>query len=69
MPRRLTGESDLVKITADLKHETERAYLLDDGTTKEWVPKSQCVDEPELVKGSTFIFEMPEWLAHEKGFI
>jgi len=69
MPRRLTNESDLIKITADLKHETERAYLIDDGSTREWVAKSLVGDEPELVKGSTFVFEMPEWLAHEKGFI
>jgi hypothetical protein len=68
-------KSDLVDITAELRHETDKAYLIFDGRTeikkgetvksevRIWVPKSQV----EFDNDKTFI--MPEWLALEKGFI
>ena len=53
----------LVDITAVLRHETDAAYLIDDGVTKVWVPKSQV----EMNDDGTFT--MPEWLAQEKELI
>lgn len=34
----------LVDIEAQIVHETELAYLLDDGHTTVWIPKSACED-------------------------
>lgn len=67
--------SKLIDIAAELRHETNSAYLLWDGReeikkgdTKSselriWVPKSQVEDNGDGT------FTMPEWLALEKGFI
>lgn len=65
--------SKLIDIAAELRHETDSAYLLWDGreevggkNKKElrvWVPKSQVEDNGDGT------FTMPEWLAIEKGFI
>jgi hypothetical protein len=64
----------LIDIAAELRHETDGAYLLFDGRTQKhkdgrvqdisvWVPKSQ------VEKNEDGTFTMPEWLALEKGFI
>ena len=58
-----SGRSDIVYIAASICGETEKAWRLDDGTTKEWVPKSQVENNNDGT------FAMPEWLASEKGFI
>lgn len=67
--------SKLIDIAAELRHETDNAYLLWDGREEEevggknkkelrvWVPKSQVEDNGDGT------FTMPEWLALEKGFI
>jgi hypothetical protein len=56
--------SDLVDIAGILQHETEKAYLLFDGSKKVWVPKSHVDYDP-----AERVFTMPEWLALEKGLI
>lgn len=65
----------LIDIAAELRHETDKAYLIYDGRSEVkkgdtasselriWIPKSQC----EMNDDKTFT--MPEWLALEKGFI
>lgn len=53
----------LVEISAELVHETELAWLLDDGSVRTWVPKSQC----ERVDKTTW--EMPERIAIDKEFV
>lgn len=65
----------LIDIAAELRHETDAAYLLFDGTMEVkkgdevksekriWVPKSQ------VENNDNGTFTMPEWLAKEKGFI
>lgn len=67
--------SKLIDIAAELRHETDSAYLLWDGReevkkgdTKSselriWVPKSQVEDNGDGT------FTMPLWLAQDKGFI
>jgi len=69
-------KSKLIDIAAELRHETNAAYLIYDGRSeikkgetepselRVWVPKSQ-VEYNEEDK----TFTMPEWLALEKGFI
>lgn len=55
--------SDVVDIAARVRHETEKAWLLDDGDRQEWIAKSQAEDNGDGT------FAMPEWLATEKGFV
>ena len=55
--------SELIEIAAEIRHETEKAYLLFDGTREAWVPKSQVEDNGDGT------FAMPEWLAMKCEFI
>lgn len=59
----MTYRSDLFDVEATLLHSTEDGLLLDDGSTKAWVPKSLVQDNGDGT------FAMPEWLATEKGFV
>jgi hypothetical protein len=56
-------DNRLVEISARRVHETELAVLLDDGTTRAWVPKSQC---EEGDRRDTWI--MTERVAIDKEF-
>ena len=58
----MSGESDLIDIVVTLRHQTDKAYLVDDGDKQVWVPKSQS----EYADG---ILTLPEWLAMDKGLI
>ncbi len=60
----VSGKSSIIDIAATIKHETEKAYLLDIGNEKpEWFAKSQIEDNGDGT------FAMPEWLAQDKGAI
>jgi hypothetical protein len=54
---------ELVDIAAELRHETEKAFLVFDGAKTVWLPKSQVEQNDDGT------FTMPEWLAHEKELI
>ena len=58
-----------VEITAEVIKETDKSFVLSDGDTKEWFPKSELDHSPNPQIGDTVCFEMPEWLAIEKGFV
>lgn len=63
-------KSDLIDVTVQLHHETERAILVSDDGDREkatWIPLSQC----EILKrpNGIAIVTMPEWLALDKGLI
>ena len=57
--------------TCEVKHETDAAYLLNDGTQDIWIPKSQIEDEEMSFQDGIKCLEfgIPEWLALEKGMI
>lgn len=57
------SEPRLTDIAAELLHETKNAFLLHDGDTEAWVPKSLVENNGDGT------FTMPEWLAKERGFI
>jgi hypothetical protein len=58
------GRSDLIDIAGMLRHETERAWLVDAGGAKPvWLPKSQ------VEQNGDGTFTLPEWLAREKELI
>lgn len=54
----------IVDIECYLVHETEKAYLLDNGSVKEWFPKA-VVDYDRRDK----VASMPEYYALQKGFV
>lgn len=54
---------DIVEITAEIRRETKRTYLLYDGEREELFTKSNVRDNGDGT------FSMPEWVARDKGFI
>jgi len=59
-----------VLIHAEVKRETDAAFLLFDGSKEEWFPKSQIREDFESQRTTPErVFEIPFWLAKEKGFI
>jgi hypothetical protein len=60
----MSGKSDIIDIAGELRHETPKAYLIFDGTTEVWLPKSHVEHDPD--NGT---FAMPEWMAKAKGLI
>jgi hypothetical protein len=60
----MTKDIKLIEVAAEIKIETEKAFLVFDGKKEEWIPKSQV--EYDQRDG---VFTMPEWLAKAKGFI
>lgn len=63
-PRKTSGASDLIEISGEIRHETDKAWLVFDGAREGWVPKSQAEYD-----ASDKTFTMPLWLATEKGFV
>ena len=59
----MTKDEKLFDIAARIKAETPKAWLLDDGTREEWVPRSQVTDNGDGT------FTMPMWLAIDKGLV
>jgi hypothetical protein len=59
-------DSKIVDIAAELRHETDKAFLVFDGAKEVWLPKS-LVEHDDLAGAS--IFTMPEWLAKREGLI
>lgn len=57
------SDIELVDIAAEIRHETDKAWLLFDGIREAWVPKSQAQDNEDGT------FTMPQWLAEQKEFI
>ena len=56
-------KTELFEVAAQIRHETEKAYLLFDGTKEAWVPKSQVEDNRDGT------FTLPVWLAEKVGFV
>lgn len=63
--------SAMIELCLEIIRETEKAFLVtdDDGDTQAWIPKSQIRCEDLAGPGDMIIFDVPEWLASEKGFI
>lgn len=56
-------KSNLIDLPAELRHETEKAWLIStNGTNRVWIPKSAA----EFEDG---VLTLPEPLALEKGLI
>jgi hypothetical protein len=65
--------NDIVDVDSlEIIHETESAFLLDDGYEEVWIPKSQIhniQDFAHVEIGDVVNIEIPEWLAEDKGLI
>lgn len=61
---------ELVEVSVQKLHETERAYLITDSTPDAgvWIAKSMCELEESSTRG-IYTATLPEWLAKEKGLI
>lgn len=58
----------LEDISVKLLHETPRAWCVDDGTKRVWIPKSQA-ELSEVSASGTFTLTAPRWLLKDKGLI
>lgn len=59
---------DIIEISCQKKHETEKAILVVNLKNKEvWLPKSQI--EIDSDKAGCVELQLPEWLAEEKELI
>lgn len=57
------SDPKLFDFAAELRHETEKAFLVHDGEKEFWLPKAMT----EMNGDGTFT--LPEWLAIEKGIV
>ena len=57
-----------VEFYAEIKWESPGAYLVTDGVDEFWIPKSQIIEMRKMKDGNCE-FEIPHWLAREKGVI
>ena len=63
--------NEITEVTLQIHHETEKAYLVSVSGDKDeavWLPKSLC-ERGERVGVGIYEFDMPEWIALDKGFI
>ena len=59
----MSNDVKLCDISAELKGESDRAFLIYDGARTVWVPKSLTEQNDDGT------FTMPEWLAKDKELI
>lgn len=60
-----------LEFCGELKRETDRAFLIFDGINEVWIPKSQIKEKHQIGRpdSADWSFQIPEWLAIEKGII
>ncbi len=59
----------MIDLCLEIIAETEAAFKVTDGFVTNWIPKSQVELQGCCEPGDTVVFDMPEWLAEDKGFI
>lgn len=67
MKKLFSLDGDYVECDVRVIHSTDRAYLVEYGDTKAWLPKSQVIDID--FKGDIATIVIPEWLAKDKELI
>jgi hypothetical protein len=58
---------ELYDVLVEKKAETDSAWLLNDGVSEDWFPKSQC--EPARRPDGRLELTAPQWLLQSKGFL
>lgn len=66
-----SSENDrLVDIALDLRHETDKAFLVSSGGSEQvWLPKSLTENADNVKVNGSGVFVAPYWLLHDKGLI
>jgi hypothetical protein len=60
-------DTKLIDIAVELVHQTEKAWLVNDGVKDHWIPKS--IGEMDHQQGRVYELTIPEWMATEKGIL
>ncbi len=56
------------EMTVDIVHETEMAFLVNDGDEETWIPKSMIVESDEIAPGDkTVVISVTGWWAEKEG--
>lgn len=64
------NRDEYVELDCDIIVVTDKAVLICDGDTQDWVPLSQVnLEGRELVKGKSQEIEVKQRIAYQKGFI
>ncbi len=61
--------SELYDFAADMRHETELAWLVHNGEKEVWVPKSLGEWEPARGKPGHGTMTVPEWWAYQEDLL
>ena len=62
--------TEIIEIACTVDWETDKALLINDGTQKEWLPRSLLEDHTEDKKtGKITSVWVPYWWAKKNGFI
>lgn len=61
----------LVEFCGEIRIETAKAYLVFDGQNEVWLPRSMIKTMRRIGSSTSgdYVFEIPEWLAREKGIV
>lgn len=69
----MTHGNDLTEITGSLLATSSNSVLIDDGSVEVWLPKSQIQNITSDIEdwdiGDRITFEIPEWLAIDRGLV
>jgi len=57
-----------VEFCGTLSNETEKSYMIHDGISIMWIPKSQVIS-CRCIRNDDYEFTVTEWIAKEKGII
>lgn len=60
---------ETVEVSCVIKHTTESAHLIDDGTKQVWIPIRCVVDIDASHTNSCLTMTLPVWLAKDRGLI
>lgn len=60
---------DIITLECTVKHETEKAYLIEGDMGEAWFPKSAVDVERATGQGGADVVQLPEWMAIDKGII
>jgi hypothetical protein len=60
----------LVEFCGEIRRDTEKAVLVYDGQNEIWLPRSMIKSMRQIGNNrADHVFEIPEWLAREKGIV
>ena len=61
-------ENQGIEFCGTLSKETEKSYMIHDGISIMWIPKSQVISY-RCIRNDDYEFIVTDWIAKEKGII